>query len=163
MKRMSRMRTLQTGLALLTLLLVSGCLDEHVVQPTPVPIERLTPSSGAHFSGIRDYQRVVARDPTSFATWWKAAWPDVPVPEVDFDAHMVLFAAMGERPSGGYTIQVTEVVSEGYGLCAVVRSTTPGSHCDVATVMTQPVDFVSIPAHGAAVRFVEVHEATSCK
>jgi hypothetical protein len=162
---MMRIRHTQRLLAVLVppaLLLLPGCLHETIVEPTPVPYVRLAPADRAGFSGLVDPQRVVVRDAASLSTWWKKAWPDVPVPDVDFAARVVLVVAMGERSSGGYTIRVSEVVSEGYGLRATALSTTPGRNCAVATVMTQPVDFVSIPAHGEAVRFVEESKVADC-
>lgn len=162
MKRTSRLWAIRAAFASLAFLIVTGCLDERVVQPTPVPLERLTPDYRASFSGLKDPVRVVVRDPAAFATWWKAACLEVPVPDVDFATHTVLVVAMGEQSSGGYSIRVTEVGSEGYGLRALVLSTTPGRGCAVATVMTQPVDFVSVAAHGAAIRFLEERKLTDC-
>lgn len=155
-------RTFPAVLALLGGLLVPGCLDEHVVRPDPVPIERLTPAYRSTYSGLREYTRAVVRDSATFATLWKTTWPDEPVPAVDFGSHTVLLVAMGERSSGGYSIQVGEVASEGYGLRAVVRSTAPGSGCAVTLALTQPVDCVSIPVVGAAARFVEESKVTRC-
>jgi hypothetical protein len=149
-------------LVLPALLLLPGCLHEKVVEPTPVPFARLTPAYRAGSSGLLDPERVVVRDAATLARWWTKAWPELAVPEVDFGSRVVLVVAMGERSSGGYTIRVSEVVAEGADLRATVLSTTPGRGCAVATVMTQPVDFVSVPAHGKSVRFVEESRAANC-
>lgn len=149
-------------LVLPALLLLPGCLRETVVEPTPVPFARLTPAYRAGFSGLLDPERVVVRDAATLASWWTKAWPELAVPEIDFGSRAVLIVAMGERSSGGYAIQVSEVVSQGDGFRATVLSTSPGRGCAVATVMTQPVDFVSIPARGKSVRFVEESKAANC-
>lgn len=149
-------------LALLGLALVPGCLDEHVVRPTPLPVERLTPAYRSTYSGMHDHTRAVVRDAAAFATLWRTAWPDEPVPTVDFATRTVLVVAMGEQSSGGFSIRVSEVASEGYGLRALVRSTAPGHGCAVTLALTQPVDFVSVPAVGMAIRFVEETGTTRC-
>ena len=160
MKRSNGMVALGVGLGLLALL--PGCLDEDVVRPTPLPIERLTPAGGASFSGLTDSLRVVVGDAATFAQWWTAAWPEEPLPDVDFGSHTVIVAAMGERSSSGFSIRVDEVLSEGYGLRVLVRTEVPGTSCSVATVMTQPTDFVSVAVRGKPVRFVEEREVTDC-
>jgi len=149
-------------LASLGLLLLAGCLDEHVVQPTPVAIERLTPAYGSTSSGLRDYTRVVVRDAASFAGLWERTWPDQPMPDVDFATHTVLVVATGERRTGGYLIRVSEVASTGVGLQATVVTTSPGRHCVVSQAMTQPADFVSVAVAGQGVRFVESQKVERC-
>lgn len=166
MMRNNATRALGAGFALLALLLVPGCLDESVVEPTPVAIERLNPVNAGTYSGMVEPMRAVVRDAVTFENLWKAAWTFTPapaVPEVDFATHVVLVVALGEQGSGGYAIRVAEVVSEGYGLRATVLSTAPGTACAVPTVMTQPVEFVSVPAKDAAIRFVEEQDVTPCK
>lgn len=163
MKRLIGMPALATGFVLVGLVLLPGCLDENALAPGPLPIERLTPSGGAQSSGLADELRIVVREPISFAGLWKKAWPERPVPDVDFGTHTVLVVAMGEKSSGGYSIRVAEVTAEADGVAARVVATTPGPGCAVPTVMTQPVDFVSIEARGLAVRFDEEHEVTPCK
>jgi hypothetical protein len=165
MTRTNQKQAFRSGLVLLALLMCPGCLHENVLQPTPVPLEHLNPAYAGTYSGLRDSLRVVVRDAQTFATLWNRAWTYTPapgVPEVDFATHVVLVVALGERSSGGYSIQVTEVASEGYGLRALVCSTAPGGGCAVTLALTQPVDFVSVPAHGAAVRFVEERRTTHC-
>ncbi len=166
MMRNAATRVFGVGFALLALLLVPGCLDESVVEPTPVAIERLNPANAGTYSGMLKPIRAVVRDAVTFENLWKAAWTFTPapaVPEVDFATHVVLVVALGEQGSGGYAIQVAEVVSEGYGLRALVHSTAPGSGCAVTTALTQPVEFVGVAAKGAAIRFVEEQDITPCK
>jgi hypothetical protein len=149
------------GLATLSLLL-PGCLDDHTRVIGPLPIERLTPLGGANYSGLAGSLRVVVRDPVDFAELWKRAWPERPVPSVDFATRTVLAVAMGERATGGYSIEVAAVTAENGRLVALVRSIAPGPGCAVTMALTQPVDFVSVPARAVTVRFDERHAATSC-
>lgn len=166
MKRIAPTPVLGVGLVVLALLLVPGCFDENIVEPNPVAIERLNPPGAGTYSGMVDPAREVVRDAVAFETLWKKAWTYTPppaVPEVDFATHVVLVVALGEQGSGGYSIRVTEVASEGYGLRATVRSTAPGKGCAVSLALTQPVEFVSVPASGAAIRFEEEQDVTPCK
>ncbi len=163
MKRLLRMPALAAGSALLIVLLAPGCLDENALEPSPLPIERLTPVGGAQHSGLTDELRLAVHDPISFAGLWKKAWPEAPVPDVDFATHTVLVVAMGEQSSGGYAIQVAAAAAGAGGLDVEVLSVSPGPGCAVPTVMTQPVDIVSVAAHGLTARFDEEHVVTPCK
>jgi hypothetical protein len=150
----------------LVMLVLPGCLEQRVVDPTPLPIERLVPPGTGNVSGLQDPLRVVVREPAEFESLWKMAWgaePSRPLPEVDFSTHMVLAVALGGRSTGGYTIQVAEVLPEGDGLEARVVSTAPGKNCAVTLALTQPVDFVSVPVRAGTVRFEESAVVTDCR
>lgn len=82
---------------------------------------------------------------------WQLAWPQlsgersVP-PAVDFVRSMVLIAALGERPTGGYfvTIHDARIVSGGR-LAAVVDESVPGPGCAALPVTTTPAIAVVVP------------------
>jgi hypothetical protein len=147
-------------------LVLPGCLEKAPVSPDPLLIERLTPTGRAYHSGLRDPLRVVVRDAAGLETLWKLAYGDEstgsPLPEVDFETHLVLAVALGERPTGGYAIRVGEVVPVADGLEARIEVTAPGRACAVSLAFTQPVDFVALPVRTGTVRFVDVPRIMQC-
>lgn len=64
---------------------------------------------------------------------------------LNFTSGKVLLVDMGERGSAGYFINVTTVDVSSTYVVANVTLTKPGSNCLVATVMTNPYEFVYIP------------------
>jgi hypothetical protein len=96
---------------------------------------------------------------------WQALWtlvvrghqPVPAVPAVDFSREMVVVAAMGSRPTGGYSITVDSVTAGADAIHAYVTERSPGRGCLTTQAFTAPVDAVAIPADGRAVRF---HQTT---
>jgi hypothetical protein len=117
-------------------------------------------------SNHTDSGRVVIRDAAEWERFWgaivAAVSPSPPVPEIDFERQMVLAAAMGQRPSGGYTIDIDAVYLSGGTVFVVVKSVNPGPTCGGASVMTAPVVAVAIDRLDAPVHFVERTETTDC-
>ncbi len=117
-------------------------------------------------SGIRERRRSVIVD----AAEWNALWDEIvtfvapkpAVPTIDFGSRMVVFASMGERTSGGYSISVLEAAEEGGTLYVVVEESTPGVQCITTDVVTTPAVAVSVPRTASTVLFVEREIAYPC-
>ena len=117
-------------------------------------------------SGVVEQRREVIADATEWAALWDEMQsrlvPKPPVPEIDFGTRMVVFASMGERTSGGYTISVLEAAQEDDALYVVVEEATPGIQCMTTDVVTTPAVAVSVPRTAASVLFVETEIAYPC-
>ncbi|HET9423950.1 MAG TPA: protease complex subunit PrcB family protein [Gemmatimonadaceae bacterium] len=120
----------------------------------------------AQFSGIPDSLRIVIRDAESWREYWTAIHrPFVPapaLPEVDFTREMVVLAAMGSRPSGGYAVRIDHAMADSARVILRIRSMIPGSGCAVPAVLTQPLDMARIPATTRVIGFVEHVERIDC-
>ncbi len=98
-------------------------------------------------SGIKGTRRLVIRDPVTWSQFWSELGAGVK-PNVDFGRDLVIAVASGERSSGGHDIEVQRVTRTGGELRIEVVQTSPGPGCMAASVMTQPVDVVMVPAAG---------------
>lgn len=102
-----------------------------------------------HRSGFPDSLRLAIRD----ADAWEALYAnhfDAPPFRVNFDRYMVLVAAMGRRPMGGYSIGIDSVRAHGAELDVfITRDEEPSGY--VQQWETAPVHVVSIPATEAQV------------
>ena len=120
-----------------------------------------------YYSGYKERQRLVIRT----AAEWSEAWariagtsdPRRPPPAIDFDQEMVILVAMGERPTGGYSITVQGVYDASGRVFAEVREKSPGAGCMVTEAFTQPIDAVRVPRRDGAVMFVERAETVDCR
>lgn len=126
------------------------------------PIEGVRSS----FSLIPDRRRFVIRDEAAWRSFWRELHGNVvPPPEppaVDFSRQMVIGASMGQRPSGGYAIDIEEIYEDGGTLFPVVLETSPGPLCTTIQVITAPVVAVLVERTGASVTFVEKTETRDC-
>ena len=151
-------------------LALAGCLDGpgRVAGPStpsgPVELTRITPTapSIAYYSGLGEPTRLVISDAAMFTRVWEQAFASVPVPSVDFGRERVIVAALGQRASGGYAIEIQGANVEGDEMVFDVVSTTPGDYCAVSMALTQPVDMVKVPRSTAAVRFAERSVIQTC-
>jgi hypothetical protein len=134
---------------------------------TPIafrPVEELGPYRSS--SGLQQRQRVVVQEPQA----WEALWSTLTSrqsqaparPSVDFSRERLVVVSMGERPSGGYAIEVDGVFLSGGTLYVSVQEVSPGSDCMTTAALTQPVAAVAVPAGREPVKFVERTKVQSC-
>lgn len=118
---------------------------------TPAPGQALsfaTLQRGA-YSGVTERKAVIISDDAS----WRANWqqltarqhPAPDAPAMDFSQHSVLAVYMGEKPTGGYTIEITGVEVAGGKLRVTVKQTSPGPGSMVTQALTQPYHMIQIP------------------
>jgi len=157
----------------LALLLLLGAVCRPAAPPSKVvsqvPIKRLTPGGApAQYSGLTFATRTVVADSATFEALWRKAFASpgdaLPPPAVDWAREKVVFAGLGNRPSGGYSVGVIAAERIGDEVRITIETTTPGRNCMAATVLTQPVDVVSIPRPqaGVMIRLVERERAGDC-
>lgn len=120
-----------------------------------------------HFnSGIGESAREVIRTQEEWAQLWERAHGNVsPAPErpaVDLSEHILVVAAMGSRPTGGYAIAVDAVSRDGDDLFVRVEERSPASGCIVTQAVTSPLMVVRVPDAGGQVAFVEERVTFTC-
>lgn len=120
----------------------------------------------AVYSGFSDSARIAVRTQSQWNEIWARiagnATPAPEAPEIDFATEMVIVAAMGTRPSGGYAIRIGRVVRRGNTVWAEVTSSAPGSGCMNAAALTAPIDAVVVQRTTGQVLFVENSEVRNC-
>lgn len=79
--------------------------------------------------------------------------PCPPLPRIDFTREMVLFVAVGQRPTGGYGVRITRTRIEGGEMVAEARETRPPAGAIVPMVVSQPYEFVRVPRFDGNVVF----------
>lgn len=95
------------------------------------------------------------------AEGWRRVWQQIgggrPAPEVNFATQAVVVAFQGQKPTGGYSIEIEEIRRDGTALAIRVRERRPASGDVTTQVITSPFVAVSIPRQpaGATVRFAD--------
>ncbi|HJT29597.1 MAG TPA: protease complex subunit PrcB family protein [Pyrinomonadaceae bacterium] len=108
--------------------------------------------------------RLVIRNRDEFSDFWKGLGANVPpgqwmppLPEIDFAKEMIIVAAMGERPSSGYTIMIDGVCEVDGHVEVFVSSQEGGASCGgVLPMVTAPADAVRIPKTDLPIVFREI-------
>jgi hypothetical protein len=84
------------------------------------------------------------------------------LPQVDFSREVVVVAALGQRPTGGFNILIESAAATRDGVTVSIRATAPGPGCGVTLALTQPVDIARMPRRGA-VQFHERADELACR
>jgi len=130
--------------------LLSGCPLDKTNPGTPLATTRITPEAPATSAttGLHDPVRSAVFDAKTFSELWTRAYsgraPNDAMPAVDFTTEFVVFTALGEHATGGYSIAVGQATARGSHVDVKVVTTTPGKGCMVSAMMTQPLDVVRI-------------------
>ena len=117
------------------------------------------------FSGYDDRARLVIRDHATWSRVWRRAAgtsSSHSLPHVDFDRHVIIFAAMGTRTSTGYLIEIEQLFRRGDDIYAVVNQTSPGPACGTGDAITAPITAALAPRIGGRVYFVERTTVNRC-
>lgn len=117
-------------------------------------------------TGGQTRQRTVIRDQSAWESFWANATKNFTnppaVPSVDFAQEMVIVAAMGGRPTGGYSIAIESAHEAGATVYVTVREISPGANCVVTQAGTSPVTAARVPRRDGTVLFIERSETRDC-
>ena len=157
------------------LALIGCCVEVALAQPSvqrvqrgSVPVTRLraAPIAYSTYSGIVDSMRAVVRDSTRWRMVWERLnrpfFPPPALPSIDFQREMVVVAALGAKPSGGYDVIIESAEQDSIGIEVALRRENPAPGCPVAAVVTQPTDLARIPVSEQPVRFRERTVVVPC-
>ncbi|MDF2626653.1 MAG: hypothetical protein K0R39_484 [Symbiobacteriaceae bacterium] len=120
-----------------------------VAAPTQGQALAFTSLQRGAYSGIRERKAVLISDEAAWrSNWQQLSAHQVPAPAapaMDFTQHSVLAVYMGEKNTGGHSIEITGVEVSGGKLKVTVQQTTPGPGAMVTQALTQPYHMVQIP------------------
>lgn len=87
---------------------------------------------------------------------------ELPAP-VDFDDEMILAVFQGEKPTGGYNIEIRKIVENENTIEVLVSETSPGSKCMVTDALTSPFHIIRIQKSDKEVLFRTEKVVTACE
>jgi len=175
-----RPRHLPILLATLLLIVVGGCSGtvngtDDGANFTEVATETL--STGAvnvdqidqgRYGDIVEGTQTVLRDEDAYASFWKRLHADqssVPDrPEVDFEDTVVVAIVLGQRPTGGHSVEIDEVraTDDGGEMRVTFTETVPGDGCLVTQALTSPYVLATVEAQDEEFTFESSTKTHSC-
>ncbi|MFB6278360.1 MAG: protease complex subunit PrcB family protein [Salinibacter sp.] len=120
------------------------------------------------YGDIVEGTQEVLRDKDAYASFWRQLHADqssVPDrPAVDFDTQIVVAVVLGQRPTGGYGVEIDEVLATESGGQIQVRFTesVPGDECGTFQVLTSPYVLATVKTQGGDVTFSGSEETRPC-
>ena len=150
--------------------LIACCAPVQAVEPpAQFEIHRLDEDMDGSWrfnSHLNEPARLDIRSESEWRDFWReliARQGHSPVPAVDFDREMILVAAMGARPTGGYRIEILSVADDGREIVVRVAETSPGRRCGTIQAVTEPADIVRVPRSNKPIRWLEERRVTDCR
>lgn len=107
-------------------------------------------------SQILEARQVVVQNADAWRALWKqhSATP-LPADIPDFSRETIVAVFLGQRPTAGYTVEITTVRQEGGAFVAEYVERKPPSNASTAQVLTSPFHIVRIPRPSAPIVFRE--------
>jgi len=84
---------------------------------------------------------------------WTEVFEKSPQPEINFSKTTIIAVFMGQRSTGGFGIEVKEIIDTGFLVVVKVEKTGPGKGCMVPMVLTSPFHVVEVDKIGKGVHF----------
>lgn len=95
-------------------------------------------------------QITVIRNEADWASFWDQLYashsPKPALPPVNFAESVVVALVDTVRPTGGYSVTVTDIQSTSSGISVVASQVSPGPACVVTQALTKPFHIVTTPA-----------------
>ncbi|HKZ94207.1 MAG TPA: protease complex subunit PrcB family protein [Candidatus Bathyarchaeia archaeon] len=135
---------------------------ETVVQEK---LEFATIDRGSHSGQINPAYFVIQDTETWIEVWNQHAQfmlDPPPPPSIDFSKHTVIAAFMGEVNTGGYAVNVYDLIDTGSSIVAKIEKTRPGPTCIVTQALTQPYHIVQIAKTDKPIFFDVVTKTIEC-
>lgn len=135
-----------------------GSLQFHSETPNQVsgsqlPMKTLSQQSN---SLVTEARQVLIRDDAAFELLWRQHQGSLELlPDVDFERDMVVAVFLGEQPTGGYEVSITEVAESDSGIRVYYSVTEPHPDFMVIQMLTAPVHMIVVPAREGEIQFIQ--------
>ena len=144
------------ALGLLGAIFTPACSSTISLAQSPMSITTI--DKGFH-SGIREPLEVVIRGEQEWAALWSrhasGRRPAPSPPLIDFSAEMVVGLFLGQKSTGGYSVEITRAELDGANLKVFYREGSPPPGAIVPQVLTQPYYLVRLPRSEAVPVFIK--------
>jgi uncharacterized protein (DUF885 family) len=133
----------------------SSNAQASVEESKPVEFSLLATGSTSEHAGARGVELIT--DEAAWRRAWETIGAGRPLPDVSFDTRAVVVVYQGRQPTGGYSVEITDIVRNGTVLAVSLNERRPASGSFTTQGVTSPFVAVSVPRppSGASVRFAD--------
>lgn len=112
-------------------------------------------------------RNLVIRNEADFRAFWRALHDNdpspPPLPNIDFSQETVMAALLGTKPSGGYIIEIEEIIPNADAPARVrIEVTVPGGSCGVTGALTSPYHVIKVEGTGLNFTFADERVRRTC-
>lgn len=135
-------------------------------EPEHLTLETLSQEYMGYPLMIEEAMLKVVRTQDELDELWQLPSSRVEKPEtpaIDFNKYMLVVTAMGEQPTSGYSIEVTDTELKGDEWVLSVKETVPGPTCMNLMVITTPHHMALIPRTEKEINFEVTRVTVECE
>jgi len=103
-------------------------------------------------SGVREPSQIAIRSQTEWQNLWRqhtsTSTAPAPLPPVDFEKEIIAAVFLGEKPTGGYGVEISSAEVADSSLTVFVKETSPKPGAILTQAINQPFHIVRIEAAG---------------
>ena len=133
------------ALFLLLTVILPACAVSGARTVTPLKFQTIAKNTR---SGVREPLQIVVRSPAEWKALWQkhiAADPNSsPAPAVDFANNIIAAVFSGEKPTGGYAVEIIAAEKSDGALLIYYREMSPRPGAIVTQMLTQPFHMVTV-------------------
>jgi len=133
-----------------------GCSPPVSLAQTAVSLTTIQKGS---YSGVREPLQIVIRDQQEWVALWARHTSirdkSPPAQEIDFSAEMVVALFLGQKSTGGYSVEITRAGLDGSNLRFYYRERSPTPGAMVTQALTQPYHLVRLSRSESTPVFVK--------
>jgi hypothetical protein len=134
--------------------LLLSLMSAHLFSAEPPKIRTLAKGG---FSGFQEPAEIVVTNATQWAEVWKKhsaqQKPAKPAPEVNFEKETVVLVSLGQKRSGGYSVEITGLEESDGKTRVIVKTTAPKPGGIQLQAITSPFHIVAVPRIKGSVVF----------
>jgi hypothetical protein len=134
--------------------LLLSLMSAHLFSAEPPKIRTLAKGG---FSGFQEPAEIVVTNATQWAEVWKKhsaqQKPAKPAPEVNFEKETVLLVSLGQKRSGGYSVEITGLEESDGKTKVIAKTKAPKPGGIQLQAITSPFHIVAVPRIKGPVAF----------
>jgi hypothetical protein len=125
-----------------------------------------------YYGGLTQPEYRVVKSREQWAELWRELEPRTsreqgqtspnPVPDIDFQQRVLIVAAMGARPTGGYSVEITSLVESSQRIVVTLAEQLPGPKCTTTQAVTHPIAIVTTARSQKPFEFEFVRTTQPC-
>ncbi len=131
-----------------------------LMPPNPQPTPRILGQGAQSAYTALTPAAYLARDPNQLLSLWRLVAglqvPPPPTPSVDFSQSRVVAFFWGQKPTGGYSLQLVSSQLVGDTLRVTLRLTSPPAGAIVTQALTSPFLLLEVPGRFNRVEFIDI-------
>ena len=157
------MKNILLGLTFVFLsILQLGCFNKKGIQKSDVTMSNnkevnFTVIKGGVNSGYKEKGYIVINNEQQLKKIWNKIFsimiPPPSVPYIDFENSTLIGVFMGEKPTGGYGIEITKITEQKNKITVDIKEISPAPDCIVTMVLTSPYKIIKINKTNKKIKF----------